>query len=334
MTTTVDSDELLSCSISPMLSLPFVCTAVVYFLSMWNAEAPFALTSNAVFLAVGYQRLMISHFQEHTPSLEYGLLSSSCFIYILLGASSLSFHSSAELSSASHAFDILSGFLLISHIVYVLLVMNIHLLLRMRGVYARFKSLLLLTTSLLYLAATTTIVANYERIYSKQMEFYVICASISSVLYAPIRLSLSSSWTSRLDSFSESLVLLLGLCGAVVSQSQMAGTRYANGDVHYEFYHGSWHVLVATTTGIIYTRCGQLTYKWSRNAVRIQCRTTASDSIGLLLLSIYSLLAMLMKELRVSLDVAKVFIGLVVTVMACHGGYNVIKYVTGQKIMN
>lgn len=163
------------------------------------------------------------------------------------------------------------------------------------------------------------------------MEFYVICASISSILYAPIRLSLSSSWSSRLDSFSESLVLLLGLCGAVVSQCQMAGVRYGNGDVHYEFYHGSWHVLIATTTGIIYTRCGQLTYKWSRDATRTQCRTTFSDSIGLLVLSMYSLLTMLMKEIKASLNVAKVFIGLVAILMFFHGGYNVIKYVNQQK---
>jgi hypothetical protein len=292
-------------SLSPVMSLPCVFLCISYTV-MWTEciPNPFASFSNITFTAVGFQRLVIMFLLEDTFVLTLGVIVASPFFYIIVGASSLSFHLRGELNSPEHYFDLLSGMLLMTHVMYVSLVANVYCFVVTSTMPCR--KVFVLVVSTVYVTALTVLIVHFDAVYDKQDVFYLSMSLCTAFLFMSLIYKLvPTCLLTTKSALLEVVTVMSCVLGATVSQCEFAGRRYEMGSVEYDFYHGNWHFLLAVGTSIICSRCSDVTAvvvaKQTKPIVAPSIRASVADTIGKTGLTLYGCLLIFLKETGVNI---------------------------------
>jgi len=306
-------------SVSPAFSLPCLILVAAYAFLWAGGPSFFVSLTNLCYTAVAYQRVLVLYLKKETIVDVLGVTATSSFIYTFLGAASLSFHLNHTLSSPAHYFDILAGTMLMTHVLYVLLSINLYWLVLAYG--PRYKKGFVLLSSASYIAAVTTMISLFEDVHESQPEIYLAATVSVGVLYLSLHRKFTASPTRAL---SETLVVLTCIVAASFSQSEYLGREYHSGSDEYGFYHGNWHFLMAVGTSIVYSRCTDaiLNIEDGRK-LTLCCSTPYLDRVGLLLLFLYSVLLLVLKESGADLSVTIGTLSVVAIALALHGGATV-----------
>jgi len=302
-------------SVSAAFALPCLVLLFAY-TSLWFGGASFVSLTNLCFTAVAYQRVLVLYLRKETIVDVLGVTATSSFIYTFLGAASLSFHLKHTLSTPAHYFDILAGTMLMTHVLYVLLSINLYWFVLSRA--PRYKKRFVLLSSASYIAAVTIMVSLFEDVHQSQREIYLTATVCVGVLYLSLHRKFTASPTRAL---SETLVVLTCIVAASSSQAEHMGRNYRSGSDEYDFYHGNWHFLLSVGTSIVYSRCTDaiLNIEDGRE-LTLCCSTPWLDRVGLLLLGLYSVLLLTLKESGVDISVAIGTMSVVAIALALHAG--------------
>lgn len=296
-------------ALSPVIFLPCFVLCVSYIV-MWTKclSNPFASFTNVAFIAVGFQRIVIMFLQEEVFVQTLGCTVASPFLYIILGASSMSFHLTSELNSPEHYFDLLHAKFLVTHVTYVAFAVNVYWF--VMSFAPRFSRVAVVVLSILYTSGFTLLIIFYEEVHAHQDAFYLSTSLVAASFFVALMYKLV---TVSLLSYRSALLEVLAVSScvfcAIVSQCELMGRRYEEGSSEYDFYHGNWHFLLAIGTSIVYSRCSDVTtiVYWERTRRRDvqRCRAHAIDTVGLSGLTLYSGLLFVLKETSASLTLTK-----------------------------
>lgn len=308
-------NKLVAHSVSPAFSLPCLVLFVSY-VFLWSGSTSFVALTNLCFTAVAYQRVIVLYLKKETILDVLGVTATSSFIYTFLGAASLSFHLDHTLSTPAHHFDLLAGLLLLTHVLYVLLSINLYWLVVCRT--PKRKKEFVLLSSATYIAAVTAMVALFDDVYERQEEIFLGITACVAVLYLSLHRKFTASPTVAV---AETFTVLLCIIAASFSQSLHLGRKYRSESDEYDFYHGNWHFLLSVGTSIVYSRCTDAILNIENGGELSPCCSPRwLDRAGLLLLGSYSVLIVVFKESEASLSTSLRTLSVVAVALSIHGG--------------
>lgn len=178
-----------SCGISSPHSISSVIATSNFFLALSyiamlvdaRNDRVFACWTNLCYIAVGFECLTAAYLRSETAVLAIGLFGAIPFIYVMLGAASLSFHATGRMGSPVHAFDILLAEILVTHVTFVICAVDSYWL--FRKCWPRFLHAIVLTWSLVFLLAVALLVSCYDAIYPHKQTTFFGLGPASAVLY-------------------------------------------------------------------------------------------------------------------------------------------------------
>ena len=163
-------------SISPAISATSVFIVLSYIgLAVAPTKYVFATLSNVCYLSAGFYRELASLTKQHSAAQLVGQLGGGSLVLVLIGASSFAYHRETMLSSPAHTLDILFGWVLVSHVLYVCFsVSSLGLLRQLLPEHLDDIGLQLLraTLSLCMLVTFVFLMAFYNTIYRNQELLY------------------------------------------------------------------------------------------------------------------------------------------------------------------
>ena len=322
--TAVGDSKIQEASLAEAYALsPVVATiSVPLFMSyvgMWSfpSKYVFATVTNACYISAGFHREMLSIDTSRTAPTIVGLLAPSSLLYVLMGASSIAFHSEPTISSPSHTLDIVFGWLIVSHVAYTCFAICSFNVLGKRWFGAART-----TTSLLFFVAVALVVIMYKRVYANQIVLFLIMGAVAAFFGGWSRIRLARGPRSYVLAAADITVALLILFAAILTQCELLGVRYEKSanPKHYDFYHGQWHMLNAMLTAMLYSRATDAARTLHGVSVCV-CSLPILDGIALVLMAVYSLCTIVSKETRVNLEFCEALLFTVTCMLMIHATF-------------
>ena len=294
--------------LSSALVLPNLFMGLSYLILANNSfnKYIFATYTTLTYLAAGIQILITSYVHIlQTCDFFIGQLGFITMLYVLVSASSFSFHRTAKINVPAHSFDILFSILLLCHVFYM--VVSVCFYWVVLCTFPKFKNFFLLLLSIFYMICIFFIITQYDAVYKNQSYLYFTIVPLTALFYIPLRLKFTCTTThSRMAAVFESIVLLTSIIAGVNAQCEIFGVRYSassNDHEYYDFYHGQWHFLFAIITVIVYRRVAQVASNKKSDICIYESHCI--DQIGLALLFIYSTTVIVSKETKMNIIAAK-----------------------------
>lgn len=328
-------------SLSPALVASSTGLLVAYVGSaIFPSPYAFSTLTNLSYLFVAFQCEFAALADEHSAASLIGQLASAPIILALMGGSSFAYHRLSVVGQPEHTLDIFFGWLLISHVAYTTLcVPLIGLLVRtlpdnLDDQGARW---LRAGLSVLFLACVTLLMSLYDTIYSDQFLFYMFVGSGAAIFGGVCRFILVVKerpaeegvprdnetvvqWHAVRIAVVEVVVALTATLAAVLAQGELVGRTLSRTDTPqaYDSFHGNWHFLLATVTGLLYSRAADAARViQGANAICV-CQLPVVDQAALALVFVYSVAVIVLKETAVNIDTAIAWLGVLAALFAVH----------------
>ena len=310
-------------SISCATAFPSICLFLAYIALYANAAShPFAVFTNTCYVSISLHRLVDIFYQRPVPYFMISNLAVSSFIYVFLGSSSFGFHLTKKLDVPLHSFDIIAGLFLVTHIFYTVFTTTVFWVTTVTlGSRRSLSALGLFTSSLLYLVIVFWLVVDYEYAYKNQSSIYLLFGILTACLYLPLRVKLTGgamkARSSLCTAMLESMLTLFLVLSAVDAQCELLGSKCREED-RYDFYHGQWHFMIATSTSIVYARAVQASRLIAdENSVSV-CNMTVLDYMCMALLFLYACMVMIFKETKSDLAISRGTLAFVASCLFIH----------------
>ena len=166
--------------------------------------------------------------------------------------------------------------------------------------------------SMCFLIFVTLLMTFYDTFYRNQATYYFIVGPLAAIFAAICRSMLIREggvmrwYAARIAAF-EVVVALATVFAAILAQGSLLGRplSISTDPEGYDFYHGQWHFLLAVVVGIIYSRAADAVRIVQGTHAVCVCTMPYLDWMGEVLVLVYSTLVILLKELRVSMVIAK-----------------------------
>lgn len=220
-------------SISPGLAFNSLGIFCAYFLKLVlpnSSPYVFSTVSNVSFLTAAFYlqyRITNPADGEEQPIknsyLIANLATCACVFFVLLGASSLAFHSESVLLQPVHSFDILFGWLLVLNVAFASLCASFY-----AWAGRRTTRQLHAAAFVGFLVSIVAVVVQFDAIYVRQLEFYIAAGSVavvSSVLARIVLVGERPSASTVGYAVGEILILLTVLASAIFCQGELVGRR-------------------------------------------------------------------------------------------------------------
>lgn len=322
-------DKINGLSISPHVAVTSAFLTLSYLVMVIApSKYVFATMTNTCYLAAGFWREMVSAAEHHSATLLVGQMAGGSLVLVFMGASSFAYHRESILGTPAHTLDILFGWVLVSHALYVSASVTLLALVRtLLGERADTAiSILRAVLSLIFLVLVTMLMVYYDDFYSNQNSFYFAVGPAAAVFVGVGRFVLvfeegGVSMAAVRAALAELLVSLVAILAAILSQGSLLGrplTRETTPEA-YDFYHGQWHALLALGVGMLYSRAADTARVVQRTHRVCVCSLSGLDWGALLLIFLYSTLVIAFKETGASLVLAKGVLGTLSGVFAVHG---------------
>lgn len=286
----------------------------------------FSTLSNVTFLAVAALLAFSRRIGENVGVVFQNVLTSTGAL-LFLGCSSLAYHSESIQDSKQHFVDILGGWVLVVHVAVTSTLALLTAVLYSRLSEANKPRLLIMTTTLNIGCTTVFIVCAmryYEQIKNQQLVIFLTAGPLAaaSSTFARFLLAYRDGGLSRngvMIALFEALTLLVLLFGGVVCQGELLFRQLDRFGKEYDLFHGCWHFALATCTGALYRRNGQVVQDAVKNtSKRCVCTLSASDAVVLLLLFSFGVTMTVVKETSGSPEPALVVLAIL---LSLHGLY-------------
>ena len=303
-------------NISPAIALNFLALFVSLFLKFTSGDSPhvFASVTNTCFLVSAfYIHLRATRDLDgdekskrtgYSPIKDSYLISNlsscACIFLILLGASSLAFHSESVLFQPVHAFDILFGWTLVLALAFASVSVSFY-----AWAGRRLTRQLHSAVFVGFLASIVAVIVNYQSIYTNQLSFYIPCASVSvfaCVVARVILVGKRPTLSTVLYASGEIVILILVAAAAVVCQGELVGKQlsHTSNDASeardYDLFHGIWHYLLSNVASIIFVRCLSVARMIELDLEICVCKPSLLDIFGIISLFFLSVTCLVLKE--------------------------------------
>lgn len=226
--------------------------------------------------------------------------TSASIFFILLGASSLGFHSESVLFQPLHSFDILFGWLLILTVAFVSISVSFY-----AWAGRRLTRQLHSTAFVGFLVAIFMLVVQYSAVYNHQLEYYLVVASVAVVFAVISRIVLTGKKPSLeviAYAIGEMFILISVAVAAVFCQGELLGkklNRELEGE-SYDLFHGVWHLLLSSVCSIILVRGVSVARMVENEYTVCVCKPSLLDIAGEVSLFVFSVTAVALKEMGTS----------------------------------
>lgn len=288
----------------------------------------FSTLSNLSYLFVAFQREFAALADDHSATRLIGQLGGGSLILALMGGSSFAYHRISLLGQPEHTLDIFFGWLLVSHVAYTTFcVALIGLLVRFLPDHLDEQGARWLRAglSLLFLVGVTLLMSLYATVYSNQLAFYLIVGPGAAVFGGICRFILImeegivQSRAVRL-AVIEVVVALTATFAAVLAQGELLGRKLGRADTPqaYDMFHGNWHFLLAAVTGMLYSRAADAARVVQETHRVCVCSLPVLDQAALVLLFVYSVAVIILKETAVDIDSATAGLGMLAALFVVH----------------
>jgi len=312
-------------NVSPCIAFNTCALAVSLFLKFAVPGSPyiFATASNLNFLVSAFyiQYKTTAPLDTKADGVEMisdsyliaNLSTCACVFLILIGASSLAFHSESVLFTPLHSFDILFGWLLILTIAFTSISTSFY-----AWAGRKLTRQLHSVTFVGFMVCICALILSYDVIYSHQLEFYIPLASLAilaSVVSRMILVGKRPSATTIGYAVGEILILITVAVSAVFCQGELLGRRVAreNDADAYDVFHGIWHYLLASVCCIVFVRSLSVARMIEANYPVCICKPSRLDILGEISLFVFSISSLVLKEINVD----KTLYLTVIVVIAC-----------------
>ena len=295
--------------LSPIVAVVTIAGLVAHISRNPNPDAGhFSAMTSAALIAVGVQRLLRAHWRAPAAAGRVrDELDSVALVYVLLGASSLSFHVDPAMDSPAHTLDIVLAWVLVLHLAYSCAV--VYAVGSFSGPDAR--RWLHVMFALAVTGALIVVVVLRPEVYTTQLAFYVSNAGVIGLCGLACRFRLART-AGELNArgivaaLAEAVVVAVLAVAGGFAHGELFGVQYARDTdpAHYDFYHGHWHLLLATATAIVFLRVDQAARETLGRDV--QLARSPLDVIGLALCVLYASIVAIAKETGWALDTAAI----------------------------
>lgn len=317
-------------SLSPALASTSAALLVAYLaLALSPSTYVFATVSNLCYLSAGFYREATSLANGNSAMLLVGQLGGASLVLVLMGASSFAFHREYVISSPAHTMDILCGWMLVAHVLYVCLsvaMLGLLQLLLPDTLDVSGMRALRTVLSLTMITAYVLLMTCYDDIYSNQQLLYFVLGPAAAVFGGACRFILvyhegvlqrRALWVA----VAEVVVLLTATFAAIITQGELFGRRVSGRTLprEYDFFHGQWHFLLSAVTSLLYSRAADAARVVQGTHDVCVCSLPRLDWAGLGLLFVYSTTAIGLKEAAVDIDTSIVTLGTLACGFLLHG---------------
>lgn len=296
---------------SPTIAV--ICTALfVSYLALYiypDRPYVFATMSNLCYVSAGVWRVYHAFAEQHSAAILIGQFGVGSIFLLFLGASSFAYHAQTEGGSQAHTLDIVGGWLLVCHLLYVTLtvafmaVVEYYLPDRLDPLGERisqsvFAALFAMFVLLLFLF--------YDSFYSNQTEFFFITGPTAAFFGGICRLVLiydggRVSWRALRIAGWEVVVVLIMTFGAIFSQGELLGKPLDKNPGQpeaplYDLYHGNWHFLLGMVACLLYSRSADAARVVKKTHEVVITKVSWQDFVGANLVALYAATSALLKE--------------------------------------
>ena len=281
---------------------------------------------------------------------EVGLL-----VMGLVGATSLSFHThlgvvkqvhrDPDYEDRRHAFDVLSVYILLIHLVHV------HLSVCLSGLATSktARGLIRAVLTVVFIGNVLIVILLYDELANgeqstQKLLFYAASPVVAFAVWCRLRLASSQNARLRSIPFKVAMLeigtILIVLVSAAFSNCELLGENYVyykkpwnfgpDDNVKpqtFDYYHGNWHYLTSLIISLMYLRCADASRALQapgspilRHGVRHlhPGKVCWDDVVALGLILLYSLVLLASKELRWDLDATRKLLGGFNLLFLCH----------------
>ena len=318
-----------SYALSPAIAATSTALIVSYMaLALAPSTHVFSTVSNLCYLSAGFYREAMSLASGSSAAHLVGQLGGGSLVLVLMGASSFAFHREYTLRSPAHTLDILFGWVLVAHVLYVCAAVAMLGLLQVvlpdalddPGVRWLRTAL-----SLCMLITYVLLMTFYETFYRQQQLLYFTLGPAAAVFGGACRFILVYNEgvvqrRATLIAVAEVVIALAATFAAIVTQGELLGRELKGSTLprEYDFFHGQWHFLLATVTSVLYSRAGDAARVVQGTHEVCVCSLPWLDWIGLGLLFVYSVTAVALKEAAVDIDTSIVVLGALASGFTLH----------------
>lgn len=324
MQTEADTTVREAASVSPCIAFNSIALFISYFGKFAIPGSPhiFSTVSNLGFIVSAFY-LQYKINEPYNGDNGSESLRDSYFIcnlstcaslfLILIGASSLSFHSQSVLFAPAHSFDILFGWLLVVTLVFTASSVSFY-----AWAGRRLTKQLHVNLFVTFLTGIAALIIGYDTIYNHQLQFYIalaciaiVCAVISRIILVGKRPSLSVIGFA----LAEIVILVCVAISAVLCQGELLGatlSRESNSE-DYDHFHGIWHILLSYVSSIVFVRSLSVARMIELNYPVCICRPSVADIFGELSMFAFSITAVVLKESRLETPTTSVIISGIVS---------------------
>lgn len=316
-------------SLSPAFASVSVALLVSYVaMALFPSTHVFATVSNICYIGAGFYREATSFANGNSATLLVGQLGGGSLVLVLMGASSFAFHREYVIGSPAHTLDILFGWVLVAHVLYVcfsVATLGLMQLLLPYGFDELGMHLLRTVLSLLMIAAYVLLMTFYDDLYANQQLLYFTLGPLAAVFGGVCRFMLVyNEGAVQGHAFRvavvEVVIALTATLAAIITQGELLGRKVSAKTLprEYDFFHGQWHFLLAAVTSLLYSRAADAARAvHSAHSVCV-CSLPHLDRFALGLLFVYSVTAIGLKEAAVDIDTSIVALATIASFFAMH----------------
>jgi hypothetical protein len=297
--------------VAPCIALNTIALAVSFFLKFAVPGSPyiFATSSNLAFLISAFYIQYRTTVPLKTKADDVEMISDSylianlstcaCIFLVLLGASSLAFHSESVLFKPLHSFDILFGWMLVLTVAFTSISTSFY-----AWAGRKLTRQLHSATFVGFMMCICALILSYDVIYAHQLEFYIPLACVAILASVVSRIILVGKRPNASTvgyAVGEILILIIMAVSAVFSQGELLGrhvTRENDADA-YDLFHGIWHYLLASVCCIVFVRSLSVARMVEANYPVCVCKPSRFDILGEVALFVFASASLILKEANV-----------------------------------
>ena len=312
---TLDEDPL-STQIALLGTIAFISYLIKYASGPFVENKHIAVYTNLAFVIAGMFREFIASYSPKsvmTAQTIMGPSGQSFIMFLFLGAASFGFHAKQQ-DHWEHILDVCFGWFFVLHVAYVITTV---LVLSKIPTWARTSTRAVF--ALLYMCAIFYMMSHANEIHNHQ-KIIMISLAVTAAVSALLMRTLMRCRSTRFDVLLifETVVVMLAAFTAVVAQCELMPktVHYDSFDTdplnaqNYDLYHGNWHFLLALVASLLYTRAEQFAQSvLSKKPVDI-CSLSPMAVIGKVILVIYCVLLLVMKETKTDVNIARFLLAL------------------------
>ena len=271
----------------------------------------FSTVSNLAYIFAGFWRELHAVTESHSATVLVGQLGAGSFFLVFLGAASFAYHSTTQSATPAHTLDIVGGWLLVAHLLYVSFSVTFLALIEIAlpsnydfvGWHVA-RGLL----SAVFLAFVTLLFLFYDFFYAHQTEFFFILGPSSAVFAGGFRFYLARekkrcNLRATAIAVFEICAMLLVVSAAIMCQGELIPPFLDKYDQtegpKYDLYHGHWHFFLAVSSCLIYSRAADVARVVKKTHYICVCRLPTLDFLGTIWLAVYATTAGIMKQVNV-----------------------------------